>query len=218
MELISLRVHMKKLPLLILLSIYCIFAMPAFAKCNHTDTQTAISAGGCFWCMQEAFAKVPGVVKTTAGYTGGQVTSPSYDDVTSGGTGHYEAIKVEYDNCKVSYNDLLGYFWHNVDPGDAGGQFCDRGQSYESAIFYLNPTQKKLAEASKQRVMATRRFDTVATKILPAKIFYPAEKYHQNYYQKNPLRYKFYKHSCGRSARLRAVWGQQAGKTWPSNN
>jgi len=173
-----------------------------------TQAATAIFAGGCFWCMQPPYDETPGVTKTVVGYTGGSVKNPTYHQVSAGGTGHYEAVEVFYDPKKVSYEKLLTIFWHNIDPTDAGGQFCDRGQSYEAAIFYQNNTQKKLAIASKEKLIKSNKFPKIATKVLPAKTFYPAESYHQHYYEKNPLRYKFYRFNCGRDQRLKQLWGK----------
>jgi peptide-methionine (S)-S-oxide reductase len=170
------------------------------------DTATAIFAGGCFWCVEEAFDQVDGVIATRSGYTGGHVRNPTYSQVSSGGTGHTEAVEVIYDPSKVSYERLLRTFWRNIDPLDAAGQFCDRGEQYRSAIFPLTPEQQRLAEASKQQV-ATRLGRPVATTIAPARPFYAAEEYHQDYYRKNPLRYKIYKWNCGRAQRLERIWG-----------
>ncbi len=167
---------------------------------------TAIFAGGCFWCMEPPYDKLEGVEETISGYTGGHLEDPTYEQVTGGNTGHYEAVKITYDPAQISYQKLLEVFWRNIDPLDAGGQFCDRGSSYRSAIFYLDQEQQQLAQASKQEV-AERFEQPVVTEILPAKEFYPAEDYHQNYYQKNPLRYKYYRFSCGRDDRLEELWG-----------
>lgn len=166
------------------------------------SADTAIFAGGCFWCMQPPFdsLKNKGVLKTEVGYTGGSKTNPTYEETSSGTTGHREAIRIEYDAKKISYKELLNVFWQNVDPYDGKGQFCDKGEQYTSAIFYLNESQKKDAESSKPK-------GAVATLILPAKPFYPAETYHQDYYLKNPVRYKFYRYNCGRDKRLKEVWG-----------
>ena len=169
--------------------------------------KTAVFAGGCFWCMQSDFDKVPGVVKTVVGYTGGSVSDPTYEQVSQGGTGHFEAIQVTYDPNKTNYKKLLQDFWHNVDPTDARGQFCDKGDQYRSAIFYADTNQKKLATSSKQQLVQSGRFNNIATLILPQSTFYPAETYHQDYYQKNPVRYKFYRYTCGRDKRLAQVWG-----------
>jgi peptide-methionine (S)-S-oxide reductase len=171
----------------------------------------ATFAGGCFWCMEPPFDKLDGVVSTTSGYTGGHVKNPSYEQVSAGGTGHAEAVQVVYDPAKVSYQKLLDVFWHNVDPLDATGQFCDKGSQYRSIIFYHNDEQRRLAEASKAALEASGRFgQPVVTEIVPATAFYPAEDYHQDYYQKNPIRYRFYRYGCGRDKRLEALWGERS--------
>jgi peptide-methionine (S)-S-oxide reductase len=167
----------------------------------------ATFAGGCFWCMEGPFDKVDGVVSTTSGYTGGTRKNPSYEEVSSGGTGHAESVQVVYDPAKVSYEKLLEVYWHNIDPLARNRQFCDVGTQYRSAIFYHDETQKRLAEASKAEVQ--KRFkQPIATEIVAASAFYPAEDYHQDYYMKNPIRYKFYRTGCGRDARLEELWGQ----------
>lgn len=169
---------------------------------------TATFAGGCFWCLEPPFDQVPGVISTTVGYTGGQKVNPTYEQVSSGGTGHAEAIQIEFDPEKVSYAELLNVFWHNVDPFDARGQFCDRGSQYRSAIFYHDEEQRKQAEQSKKKLeesLAVKQ--AVATEIVVATQFYPAEEYHQDYYRKNPVRYKFYRYGCGRDRRLQEIWG-----------
>lgn len=182
-------------------------AEPVQSAAIAPDTlHVATFAGGCFWCVEEAFDEVDGVVRTTSGYTGGHVEDPSYEQVSGEGTGHLEAVLVIYDPSKVSYEELLDVFWHNIDPTDDGGQFCDRGSSYESAVFYRNEQQKRLAERTKQAIEETHRFDVV-TPIRPAVTFYEAEGYHQNYHQKNPVRYKYYKWRCGREERLDELWG-----------
>lgn len=169
---------------------------------------TAVFAGGCFWCVEEAFDAVQGVVSTVSGYTGGRVANPTYQQVSAGGTGHAEVVQVVYNPARVTYPQLLNVFWRNVDPLTANRQFCDRGSQYRSAIFYQGDEQRRLAEASKVALDGSGRFDTpIVTEIVPAARFYPAEEYHQNYHQKNPLRYKYYKFSCGRAKRLEEVWG-----------
>lgn len=166
----------------------------------------ATFAGGCFWCMEHPFDQLPGVTATTSGYMGGTVESPSYQQVSSGTTGHAEVVQVDYDTDLISYETLLDTFWHNVDPLDAQGQFCDQGSQYRSMIFYHSDTQRQLAEASKQNT--DKLFDqTIATEIRPASAFYPAEDYHQNYYQTHPARYRLYRFGCGRDQRLAALWG-----------
>lgn len=173
--------------------------------------EVATFAGGCFWCVESDFDKVPGVVRTISGYTGGHLKDPTYKQVSAGGTGHREAVQVFYDPGKVSYEKLLQVFWRSVDPTDSGGQFCDRGASYETAIFANSPAQRRLAEASKEKLDESGVLDKpVATPIETAGAFYPAEGYHQDYYKKNPLRYRYYRYACGRDARLEEVWGEKA--------
>ena len=174
---------------------------------SPSNLATAIFAGGCFWCMEKPFDEIPGVVATTSGYTGGTLANPTYEQVGRGGTGHFEAVKITYDPAKVSYQKLLDTYWRQVDPFDAFGQFCDKGETYLPAIFYANDTEKKAAEAARE-VLYARFKKPIVVQILPAKAFYDAEGYHQDYYQKNPLRYAYYRNGCGRDARLRAVWGQ----------
>ena len=175
---------------------------------------SAIFAGGCFWCMEHPFDKLDGVLSTTSGYAGGHLPSPTYQQVSAGGTGHAEVVQVIYDPSKISYAKLLEVFWRNVDPLDAGGQFCDRGDVYRTAIFYENEEQRQLAEQSKQNLVASGRFDKeIVTPIVPAAEFYPAEDYHQNYYMVNPLRYHFYRRSCGRDNRLEELWGVDKAKS-----
>ena len=217
----------RKTSLLFLLRIAAAsLLMGLLAACSQADTpatdastqaasgkiQTAIFAGGCFWCMEHPFDELPGVISTTLGYTGGDKVNPTYEQVSSGTTGHAEAMKVVYDPGKVGYDKLLDVFWHNIDPVSTNGQFCDHGNQYRSAIFYANDEQKQLAEASKKKWQASGKFSQpITTQIVPASAFYPAEDYHQDYYMKNPLRYKFYRYNCGRDQRLEAVWGKPAG-------
>lgn len=183
-------------------------ATPASASAPAAaNLATAIFAGGCFWCMEKPFDQIPGVVATTSGYTGGTLANPTYQQVGRGGTGHFEAVKVTYDPTKVTYQQLLDTYWLQVDPFDASGQFCDKGETYRPAIFVATSQEQAAAEASKQKVFA-RFQQPIAVQVLPAKPFYDAEDYHQDYYQKNPLRYAYYRNGCGRDARLRAVWGQ----------
>lgn len=183
----------------------------AFKSNAGADQAVAIFAGGCFWCMEEAFDPIKGVKKTISGYTGGHVADPSYNDVTSETSGHAEALKVVYDPSQVSYDHLLQVFWHNVDPTDAKGQFCDRGDSYRSEIFAVNAKQMQAAKASKQALQQSDSAPSpITTEIVPAVTFYPAEDYHQDYYEKNPLRYKFYRNACGRDRTLDKLWGEAA--------
>jgi peptide-methionine (S)-S-oxide reductase len=171
----------------------------------------AIFAGGCFWCMEPPYDKLPGVISTTSGYTGGKTKNPTYEQVSSGTTGHAEAVLVEYDPAKVSYQKLLEVFWHNIDPTQRDGQFCDHGSQYRTAIFYANDEQKKLALASKAALEKNKPFKgDIVTEITAAGEFYPAEDYHQDFYMKNPVRYKIYRTGCGRDARLQSLWGRSA--------
>ncbi len=169
-------------------------------------TAKATFAGGCFWCMEPPFDELDGVISTTSGYTGGTLANPTYEQVSSGRTGHAEAVEMVYDPSKVSYEKLLEVFWRNIDPTTPDRQFCDVGSQYRSAIFYHDEEQKRLAEASKAEV-AKRLGKPVVTEIVAASTFYPAEEYHQDYYEKNPIRYKFYRYNCGRDRRLEELWG-----------
>lgn len=171
---------------------------------------TAVFAGGCFWCVEEAFDAVDGVVSTTSGYTGGHVANPTYKQVSSGRTGHVEVVRVVYDRARVGYPELLNAFWRNVDPVTPNRQFCDAGEQYRSAIFYQDAEQRRLAESSREALAASGRFrQPIVTEVLPGAPFYAAEEYHQDYYRKNPLRYKYYKTSCGRARRLAELWGEK---------
>jgi len=169
----------------------------------------AYFAGGCFWCMEEAFEKVDGVIAAVSGYMGGTAQNPSYEEVSSGRTGHAESIEVLYDPSKVTYNQLLEAFWRNVDPITPSAQFCDHGTQYRAAIFYQNDQEKRFAEESKQAIEQSKRFtQPIVTQIVMASQFYTAEEYHQDFYKKNPIRYKFYKYNCGRAQRLDELWGK----------
>ena len=173
----------------------------------------ATFAGGCFWCMEPPFDKLPGVVSTTSGYIGGSKANPTYEEVSEGGTGHAEAVQVVYDPSKVSYAKLLDVFWRNVDPLTPNAQFCDKGSQYRSAIFFHDAEQQRLAEESKRQLEASGRFkQPIVTQLVSASAFYAAEEYHQDYYQKNPIRYRYYRNGCGRDARLKEVWGEDAPK------
>ena len=167
----------------------------------------AYFAGGCFWCMEEAFEKVEGVLSATSGYMGGTVANPSYEEVSAGQTGHAESVEVVYDPAKVSYQKLLDAFWHNVDPITPNAQFCDHGSQYRSAVFFQTDEEKRASDTSKQAIEQSRRFkEPIVTQIVMASQFYPAEEYHQDFYKKNPLRYKLYKYNCGRARRLEELW------------
>lgn len=171
-------------------------------------TAKATFAGGCFWCMEEAFDPIPGVISTVSGYMGGKTSNPTYEQVSTGRTGHAEVVQVEYDPGRVSYEKLLETFWRNIDPTQRDGQFCDHGSQYRSAIFHHGDEQKRFAERSRAALANSKPFKgQVVTEIVPAGQFYPAEDYHQDYYRKNPVRYKFYKTGCGRAARLKELWG-----------
>jgi peptide-methionine (S)-S-oxide reductase len=179
-------------------------APPPQAAGNRAE---AVFATGCFWCTEADFDKVPGVISTTSGYTGGKVADPSYEQVSRGDTGHIEAVRVVYDPRRVSYAALADHAFRTSDPLDSGGQFCDRGYQYRAAIFAAGPEQRRAAEAAKARAAAALN-KPIATLILPAAKFYPAEAYHQDYYKKNPVRYKFYRWNCGRDQRIKQVWGE----------
>jgi methionine-S-sulfoxide reductase len=172
-------------------------------------TARAIFAGGCFWCMEPPFKKLDGVHAVVSGYIAGHKENPTYQEVSSGTTGHTEAVEISYDPAKVSFDELLEVFWMNIDPTDAGGQFVDRGSQYRSGIYYLDDEQKRLAEASKERLDRSGRFDSpVVTEIVAATRFYPAEDYHQDYYRESPIRYKFYRYNSGRDQFINRVWGK----------
>jgi peptide-methionine (S)-S-oxide reductase len=172
-----------------------------------TGTANATFAGGCFWCMEPPFDELDGVLSTTSGYTGGTKKNPTYEEVSAGTTGHAEAVEIVYDPKKISYSKLLDVFWRNIDPLTPNAQFCDVGSQYRAAIFYHDETQKRLAEESKKAV-AKRFKEPIVTEIVPASQFYPAEDYHQDYYKKNPIRYRLYTHGCGRARRLEQLWGK----------
>jgi len=179
------------------------------ASAQAPKTATATFAGGCFWCTEADFDKVPGVISTTSGYTGGSVKDPTYHQVSSGSTGHAEAVEVVYDPAKVSYAKLLDAYWHSIDPLVKDQQFCDHGDQYRTAIFYRTDEEKKLAEETKKQVEAKFAPRVVYTQIVPAGPFYKAEDYHQDYYKKNEARYKFYRWNCGRDQRLEQLWGKK---------
>lgn len=170
-------------------------------------TASAVFAGGCFWCTESDFEKLPGVLSAESGYTGGNTANPSYEAVSAGGTGHTEAVRVVYDPSKVSYPALVEYFWRTIDPTVKDRQFCDVGSQYRSAIFYGDAAQKATIDASKAAILKAGVVKQIWTQVAPASTFYPAEEYHQDYYKKNPIRYKYYRHNCGRDQRLEQVWG-----------
>lgn len=187
---------------------YCVAGEtpPPPAKPPAAQLATAIFAGGCFWCVEADFEKLAGVVDAESGYTGGHLANPTYEQVSHGGTGHAEAVRVLYDPGKVTYEQLLDYFWHHIDPTVKDRQFCDIGDQYRTAIFYRDETQKKAAEASKAALERSGRFPHIYTAITPAGAFHLAEDYHQDYYKKNPIRYNYYRKGCGRDARVKEVW------------
>lgn len=193
---------------LILIGILGVGAGSAIAASARTDMERATFAGGCFWCMASSFDPLPGVVEVIVGYTGGQTVNPSYDNVTAGKTDQVEAVQVLFDPTKISYTKLLNTFWHNIDPTVTNRQFCDVGSQYRAEIFYHDPEQQRHAEQSRFKLAMSRPFkETIVTKITAATAFYPAEEYHQHYYRKKPLRYKYYHYTCGRAQRLKELWG-----------
>ena len=176
---------------------------------GQDDSAVAVFAGGCFWCTEADFDKLSGVLETTSGYIGGSIENPTYEEVSSGRTGHIEAVQVRFDPRQTSYAKLLEAFWPTIDPVNGNGQFCDNGPQYRSAIFYLDAEQQRLAEASKTALAASGRLQQpIATVIQAATTFYAAEDYHQDYHTKNPLRYSYYRHGCGRDQRLQELWGK----------
>ncbi|CAM3898538.1 peptide-methionine (S)-S-oxide reductase MsrA [Mesobacillus zeae] len=180
---------------------------------GENKTEHATFAGGCFWCMVKPFDQLPGIVKVVSGYTGGFAENPSYEEVCSDTTGHYEAVQITFEPEVFPYEELVKVFWQQVDPTDAGGQFYDRGHSYKQAVFYHNEEQKMIAEAYRKELEESSRFSKpIVTEILPAKTFYPAEDYHQDYYKKNPKRYLAYQEGSGRASFIRKHWGEQSGK------
>ncbi len=180
------------------------------------DLEKATFAGGCFWCMEPPYDGLEGVASVTAGYTGGTEKNPTYEEVSSGSTGHAESIEIVYDPAKISYARLVDIFWHNIDPTVKDRQFCDVGHQYRTAIFYHGEEQKRVAEESKRALEVSKRFPgPIYTEIVPASQFYPAEEYHQKYYKKNPVRYKFYRWNCGRDQRLKEIWGESPPEHGP---
>ena len=194
-----------------LLALVALASVQASAQNAAPTTAKAIFAGGCFWCVESDFDKVPGVISTTSGYTGGKTVKPTYEQVSSHNTGHAEAVEVVFDPTKVSYAQLVEHYWRTIDPTVKDAQFCDHGSPYRTAIFAQDAGQLTTAQASRAALEKTKPFkEPLVTEILLATPFYPAEDYHQDYYKKNPVRYKFYRTSCGRDARLKQLWGDQA--------
>ncbi len=193
--------------IMLLLALSMAYSVPAGAA-----SEKATFAGGCFWCMEAPFDKLPGVLSVTAGYSGGDTKNPTYEQVSAGITGHAEVVQIVYDPAKIGYARLLDVFWHNIDPTVTDRQFCDVGTQYRSAIFYHSEEQRKIALQSKAALDKNKPFRApIVTEITAATAFYPAEEYHQHYYKKNPLRYKYYRSSCGRDRRLNELWGKSAG-------
>ena len=205
---------MKKLTLGRRIAAFVLAAgLTGVAHAQAPKTAKATFAGGCFWCMEEVYEAVPGVISAVSGYMGGKTKNPTYESISTGTTGHAEVVQVEYDPAKVSYEKLLQAFWLNIDPTQANGQFCDNGTQYRSGVFYHDEAQKKAAEASKGQVEKTKPFKgAIVTEIVAAGEFTRAEEYHQDYYKKNPVKYKFYKTGCGREARLQSLWGAARAK------
>ena len=201
---------MKGVSMLIFLGGILLVTMTTQANAeSDVKTETATFAGGCFWCMQHPFDELPGVISTTVGYTGGTEDKPTYAQVSAGATGHTEAIQVQFDPNVINYKELLDVYWRNTDPTTPNRQFCDIGSQYRPAIFYHDANQQKLAEASKVELEQSKSFpENIVTEITPASAFWVAEEYHQNYYIKNPIRYKYYRFGCGRDQRLAALWGK----------
>jgi peptide-methionine (S)-S-oxide reductase len=199
------------MPRLLLALALTISALGAASAQTQPGQAVATFAGGCFWCTESDFDKVPGVLSTTSGYTGGRTANPTYEQVSMGGTGHAEAVQVVYDPSKVSYEKLLAYYWRTVDPTVRNRQFCDTGEQYRTAIFVNNEAERKLAEASKDKVAAELK-QPIYTQIVQAGPFYKAEDYHQDFYIKNPTKYKFYRWNCGRDQRLEQLWGKPKGE------
>lgn len=209
---VSLRLYLKISLLIISIWIFGRYIQHVHAESETSPTaeHTAIFAGGCFWCVEADFDKLAGVNNTVSGYSGGNAETATYKQVSYTETGHYEVVQVSYDPNVISYADLVEYFWQTIDPTDAKGQFCDKGSSYKSAIFYQNEMEKKIVETSLKKLQRTKPFAApIVTAVLAAKPFYKAEPNHQNYYQRNPIRYKYYRTSCGRDKRLRQLWGDQ---------
>jgi peptide-methionine (S)-S-oxide reductase len=172
------------------------------------NAATALFAGGCFWCVEADFEKLPGVIGAESGYTAGKKLNPTYEQVSAGGTGHTEAVRVTYDPARVSYAQLVDYFWKHIDPTVKDRQFCDSGNQYRSGIYWQNEAERKVAESSRDALLSSGKFKEIHTEIVAATAFYPAEEYHQDYYKKNPIRYAYYRNGCGRDARIKEVWGK----------
>lgn len=185
------------------------FACASIGLQVQAATQTAVFGGGCFWCVEADFDKVPGVLKTISGYAGGPEKSPTYESVSAGKTGHTEVVEVTYDDTKVSYSQLVEFFWKTIDPTVKDRQFCDGGKQYRTGFYYKTPEEKVVAEKSKSTLEASKKFSVIHTEVAPVVAFYPAEEYHQDYYKKNPIRYNYYRTGCGRDKRLEELWGKK---------
>jgi len=173
------------------------------------NTATALFAGGCFWCIEADFEKLPGVIEAQSGYTAGKKLNPTYEQVSAGGTGHTEAVRVTYDPVRLSYARLVDFFWKHIDPTVKDKQFCDSGNQYRSGIYWQNEAERKLAESSRDALLSSGKFKVIHTEIIAATTFYPAEEYHQDYSMKNPIRYAYYRNGCGRDARVQQLWGSK---------
>jgi len=184
-------------------------AQPAQPTPVAANQATAIFAGGCFWCVEKDFEKLPGVIEVESGYTAGRTASPTYEQVITGTTGHTEAVRVIYDPARVSYAQLVEYFWRHIDPTVKDRQFCDVGNQYRTGIYWQNEAERQVAQASLDALVNSRRFPVIHTEIMPARRFWLAETYHQDYYKKNPVRYHYYRTRCGRDARVQELWGQR---------
>jgi methionine-S-sulfoxide reductase len=200
---------MQKRLVISILTTWFLF-IPAFAEeTSEARLESAVLGGGCFWCIEADYEKLDGVVDVVSGYTGGHIKNPTYKQVSAGGSGHIEVVKVTYDANKITYSQILDYFWRHIDPTRDDGQFCDSGPQYRPAIFYQDETQKTLAIASTKQIEQTKPFaQPLKVELIQASTFYPAEDYHQDYYKKNPLRYNFYRYNCGRDARVEQLWGE----------
>ena len=200
---------MQKRLVISILTTWFLF-IPAFAEeTSEARLESAVLGGGCFWCIEADYEKLDGVVDVVSGYTGGHIKNPTYKQVSAGGSGHIEVVKVTYDANKITYSQILDYFWRHIDPTRDDGQFCDSGPQYRPAIFYQDDTQKKLAIASTKQIEQTKPFaQPLKVELIQASTFYLAEDYHQDYYKKNPLRYNFYRYNCGRDARVEQLWGE----------
>jgi len=186
-----------------------VFSAGMVANAAAAAEAKAIFAGGCFWCTEADFEKLPGVISAESGYTAGKKPNPTYEEVSAGTTGHTEAVRVTYDPAKVTYPQLVEYFWRTIDPTVKDRQFCDAGSQYRSGIYWQNEEERKVAEASRDALVASKKFKEIHTEIAAASVFYPAEEYHQDYYKKNPIRYNYYRSGCGRDARLEQLWGKK---------